>query len=637
MVETSKMLLKNPYLTPNHSKLFGLALIFVLQVLFCSFDIKNFREPLSDYFSTDTEQWENMSYYLAKNISFPLYPKLDLTNNDHLYPYGANHAFQGWFLEGNYFYAFFYNLWGSGPWLNIYYALSMLLGALGVFFLIGHFFNYQRAILVSLLVTFFNFHALNRYPAHYAYSILHWATISIFLDFIIVRKFYNKELISLRLVFFKIMIMSLALGLDLAYILGFVLNSFFFSGLFIAFLCLMKQYRMYFSKLVRYWYADLKSKRPFLIWMPMVAIMAGWLYIPVIWQVFNAVRSFHFDYPAGYTWDMPLRLFFPYFQFFNAAYNPFQEVFHDRPEGLGSLSPGLLPITIGLVGYIYSSKKSRIIMIPFFIFLLIATCSHPVRWPVIQALPWCKMYRVTSRITVIIPIFCGFLFLMGNYKSIKPIYKASILLLILLIGFSEIYTVFNMRYKRVAYTFADSFKPYIEYVKRQKGEAVLDWPFCIAGGNGVGTLDNLCPTYNKSSGVHALKRFHDKKTIGHYYGRLHPSLITPFVRSGWPQILIGDSKESGHSKRLVNTFTVKQWEFFQEFFKKNDFAGINLYIDLLPEEEVKEFYRKFGLPTKTTSVPIAGRVVFIPKRKEWFNDVNIAEGKMLKIPCNCKL
>lgn len=631
------MLSKSTRQTFNLYRFLGLGLILAFQILFCCIDIKNFSEPLSDYFSTDTEQWENISYYLAKNISFSFYPELELTNNDYLYPHGSNHAFQVWFLEGNYFYAFFYSFFGNGPWLNYYYALSVLINALGIFFLVGYFFNYQRAIVVSLLVSFLNFHALNRYPAHFGYSIHHWTTISIFLDFIIVRKFFFKELISVRLILFKIMIMSLALGMDLAYILGFALSSFTFSGLFIAVLCFKKEYRIHINNLARSWNNTIKQSSSSIILMAIITVIAWWFYIPVIWQIFRAVQTFHFDYPAGYTWDMPLRLLFPYFQFFNAANNPLQEVFHDRPEGLGSLSPGLLSVSIGLVGYIYCSKKSRIIMTPFFVFLLIAIVSHPVRWPILQVLPWCKMYRVTSRIAIIVPLFCSFLFLMGNYKSIKLTYKVGLMFLILLIGLLEVSTVFKMRYNRPSYVFADSFKAYVEHIKRQKGEAILDWPFCIAGGNGIGTLENLCPTYNKSSGIHALKRFHDKKTIGHYYGRLHPSLITPFLKSGWPNLLIGDSKEPGHSNHLVNTFTIEQWDFFSAFFRKNDFAGINLCIDLIPEKEIKEFYRRFGLPTKATTVPIAGRVVFIPKRKEWFKDVNLAEGKLLKLPCNCKL
>ncbi|WP_337043359.1 hypothetical protein [Emticicia sp. 17c] len=630
------MFSKTSYINFNRAKFLGLALILIFQVWFCCFDIKNFREPLSDYWSTDTEQWENMSYYLAKHLSFPGYPKLELTNNDHFYPYGSNHAFQGWFLEGNYFYTLCYNWWGSGPWLNIYYALSVLINALGVFFLIGYFFNYQRAILVALLVSFLNFHALNRYPAHFAYSIIHWATISIFLDFIIVRKFVYKEFISLRLILFKIMIMSLALGLDLAYILGFALNSFFFSGLFLLLLCIKKQYRIYLQGIVRHWYHEVQPQKTLLVAMLLITGIAWWLYVPVIWQVFSAVRQFHFDFAAGFTWDMPLRLFLPYFKSFNAAYNPFKEIFHDRPEGLGSLSPGLFCMAIAIFGFIYTPRKARWVMIPFLIFFLLAIGSHPVRWPIIQALPWCKMYRVTSRITIIIPIFCSFLFLMADYSAIRVSRKAIIISLISVIGVAETYTVFGMRYNRPAYTFDASFKPYIEYVKKQKGEAVLDWPFCVAGGNGVGTLENLCPTYEKSSGVHTLKRFHDKKTIGHYYGRLHPSLIQPFLEKGWNKMFVGDSKEFGHSTRLINSFTPEQWTFFTEFFKKNDFAGINLYVDLLPANEIQEFYKRFGQPTKTAVVPIAGKVVFIPKPKEWFKEVNVAEGKKLSLSCNCK-
>ncbi len=622
----------------NYAKYLGLFLILIFQVLFCSIDIKNFSEPLTENSGTDVEQWENMSYYVAEHISFKPYPQLQLTNNDYFYPYGSTHVFQGWFLEGNYFYAFFYKLFGNGPWLNYYYALSVLFAALSIFFLVGYFWNYQRATLVALLVTYLNFHAINRYPQHFAYCIIHWTTISIFLDFIILRKFIHKEFISLRLILFKIMIMTLALGLDLSYILGFALSSFFFSGIYILILCLKKSNQAYIKKIFKTWIETTKLRFGLNSLMIGTTLLALWLYVPIILQVFKTIRTFHFDNPfaGGHAWSFPLRLVFPYFPFFNATLNPLQENFHDMPEGMGAMSPGLFCLAIGLLGSIYSKKIDKRVIIPFAVFSILSIFNHPIHIKTLQWLPWCMLYRIPSRFTMLIPIFCSFMFLMGDYEKINLLKLKIIIAVIGVIGLLEIYTVFKVRYDRPAYHYAESFKPYMNFVSQQKGEAVLDWPFCVVGGNGIGNEEGLCPIYNKSSSVHTFKRFHHKKVIGHYYGRLHPLLIKPFVDAGWGQLPVADTKIWNLSTRLVNQFTPQQWKFFTEFFKSNDFAGINLYIDLIPRSEQSEFYRRFGKPVRQTIVPIAGNVVFIPKPKQWFSEVNLKKGKEIKFPCGCK-
>lgn len=622
----------------NYAKYLGLFLIIIFQVLFCSLDIKNFSEPLTENTGTDVEQWENMSYYVAEHISFKPYPQLQLTNNDYFYPYGSTHVFQGWFLEGNYIYTIFYKLFGNGPWLNYYYALSVLFAALSIFFLVGYFWSYQRATLVSLLVTYLNFHAINRYPHHFAYCIIHWTTISIFLDFIILRKFIHKEFISLRLVLFKIMIMTLALGLDLSYILGFALSSFFFCGIYILFLCVKKFNQTYVTTIFKTWIETTKLRFCLNSIMIGTTLLALWLYVPIILQVFKTIRTFHFDNPfaGGHAWSFPLRLFFPYFPFFNATFNPLQEIFHDMPEGMGAMSPGLFCLAIGLIGFIYSNKIDKRIMLPFGIFFVLSIFNHPIHIPTLQWLPWCMLYRIPSRFTMLIPFFCSFMFLMGDYEKINLLKFKIIIAFIGVIGLLEIYTVFKVRYDRPAYHYAETFKPYMKFVSQQKGEAVLDWPFCVVGGNDIGNDEGICPIYNKSSSVHTFRRFHHKKVIGHYYGRLHPSLIKPFVDAGWGQLPVADTKVWNLSTRLVNQFTPQQWEFLTEFFKSNDFAGINLYIDLIPKSEQAEFYRRFGKPVRQTIVPIAGNVVFIPKSKQWFPEVNLKKGKEIKFPCGCK-
>ncbi|AFK05050.1 hypothetical protein Emtol_3924 [Emticicia oligotrophica DSM 17448] len=616
----------------------GLLVIFLCQLSFCFLEIKNFTEPLTENSGTDVEQWENMSYYLAEHLFFKPYPQLNLTNNDYFYPYGGTHVFQGWFLEGNYFYAFFYNNFGNGPWLNYYYALSILFAALSIFFLVGYYWDFKKSLLVSILVTYLNFHAINRYPHHLAYCIIHWTTISIFLDYIIFKKFINKEPISTRLLIFKVMIMCLALGQDLSYILGFSLSSFFFVAITILGYCIKKDYRAYFIDVLKKGVKDFNKNMFINASMILVSFIALFFYLPIIIQVFTTIRKFHFDNPfsGGHGWNLPLRIFLPYFPNFSALNNPFQGLFNDMPEGMGSMSPGIFCLLIGLFGYLFSKKKERLLILPFAIFFLLSIINHPINIPTLQWLPWCMLYRIPSRFTMIIPFFCSFLLLGADLKKNqikKHIYWIGLLTII---GFLEVFTVYKARFERPIYHFDSNFNAYMNYVKKLPGEAVLDWPFCVIGGNGIGNDEGLCPIYNKTSGVHALKRFHHKKVIGYYFGRLHPTLIKPFVDAGWGKMSVPDNKIWNQSTKITNKFTPEQWSFFTQFYQFNDFAGINLYIDLIPESEKEEFYKRFGKPVMQTTVPIAGRVVFLKKPQEWFIKEDTIKGKQLKFQCDCK-
>lgn len=77
-------------------------------------------------------------------------------------------------------------------------------------------------------------------------------------------------------------------------------------------------------------------------------------------------------------------------------------------------------------------------------------------------------------------------------------------------------------------------------------------------------------------------------------------------------------------------FNNHEWSFFTDFFKLNDFAGINLYIDLLPKKCLNEFYQRLGNPVMVTTIPKIVKVQFIPKSSEFREQVNSKLGASLK-------
>jgi hypothetical protein len=163
----------------------------------------------------------------------------------------------------------------------------------------------------------------------------------------------------------------------------------------------------------------------------------------------------------------------------------------------------------------------------------------------------------------------------------------------------------------------------MNYVKERSPEAVLDFPFCAKGGNRVG----ICPSYKSNGGVFALRRFHQKKVMGHFFGRLHPNQLEPYLQAGWDKLLLAEDNKSPRNK----CFSDREWSFFTDFYKYNDFAGINLYVDLLPKACVNQFYQRFGKPAIETKIPEAGRVVFIPKPDNMRSQVNLVLGKKIKL------
>ena len=171
------------------------AIFICISFAFSSIVIKDFSGPLTGWTGLGPWRWINHDYvdiheytgfYLANNIRFSPFPELEFINNQVFYPYGTSSVFQPWAIEGNIFSATLYSLFGLGPWLQIYYLLTVLITAIGTFALLFRDYGLARAIGTGILVSFFNFYAINKYPHHLSYSIIHWITLGIIVDFLIV-------------------------------------------------------------------------------------------------------------------------------------------------------------------------------------------------------------------------------------------------------------------------------------------------------------------------------------------------------------------------------------------------------------------------------------------------------------------
>jgi hypothetical protein len=620
------------------NELIGIGIFILLTLVYGIFFIRNFSGPLAEiYPGGDVDQWEYMGYYLWENLSFTPLPHLNLVNNQTFFPYGTSHMFQGWAFEANGWFALGYSFFGIGPWLNVYYLLSLLITSIGTYLLLRPDYGDRRAWLAGLIVSFINFYALNKYPGHFAYSIIHWMVLSMLTDFLLVRRLVLNQSISLRLVLLKSVFLTLCLGLDVGYVLGYALSSFTLSALFIVVLFIYRVYRQpvatttYLRQVLTSW---LKQWHPVeSTILVLVMAVAAFFYVPLLIEVAQKTSELIFiDRFAGrHGWVHPFRLLLPCFPGFDAIDNLLVGKLHDMPEGSGAGSPGWLLLGLTTVGFWYTPKSIRWAFIPLGVFFLLHLFYHPIRLPTLQIFPWCRFNRQPSRVTLVYPVIAAVFALYLPGKLTRFVWIP-----LLLVGVLETSTVFHFRYAWKPYYFPTSFEPYMKRIRQQPGEAILDWPFCVVGGNGIGGVNGLCPLYKRTNTMYALKRFHGKKTVGQYFGRLHESQVQPFLQAGWPKILNpSDNPDFMRANQLTTCFTEEQWAFFDRFYELNDFAGINLCIDLIPESCVKGFFARYGQPVAITELTGSGRLAFIPKSASARRNVNPSLGKQIHFPCGC--
>lgn len=618
-------------------KLFALQILFLILVssAFGYLIIQNFSTTLTG--GGDFDLWEYVGFYFAKNLSLLPVPHLNLLNDQTLYPYGTNTVFQPWSIERDSFYAVMYSLFGIGPWLQLYYLMSVVFGAWGTFALLVRDYGFYRATSAGILMSFGNFYAIYKYPHHLNIAVIHWLTFNIIVDFLIVRRVYFRQYVSLKLILFKICLVVLLLGSELGYLAGLGFTSITICSIFIILIlgsryiiAQEQNFTRSVSFLIKNYRDEFLNSIAICLTLLTTIFITSCYYLPLIWQIAIEVNSFDFTgVNTGAWWANPLRLLIPYLPGINPGQLIFERLMHDSPEGLGAASPGWFLIIIGTIG-LWQSRRQITIFIPLIIIFLLCLFYEPRHFPILKIFPWFTFNRVGGRATVIYPVILTLFALHYNSSRWRSLVSKSVTILLISLACTEFYTAYSLKIELYQPYIPDrSFFDYMSFVKQQPGEAVLDWPFCVAGGNGVGT-NELCPYFHKNNGVSTFKRFHQKKVVGYSYSRLHPSQIEPYMQAGWSKLFFPDSADIIKATQQRRCFRADEWSFFTDFYNLNDFAGINLYPDLLPKNCVNEFYRRFGTPTIETKIVDTGRVQFIAKPPHLREKVNIERGRTLK-------
>ena len=623
----------------QNAKLVAQVLAFItICFAFSYLVIKDYSGPLAG--AGDLGIWEYIGFYLAKNIHSSPLPQLNLVNNQVFYPYGTNSVFQGWGVEKDLFYATLYHFYPNGPWLQVYYFLSVIVTAILSFIILKQDYSFPRSIGAALIVSFFNFYAIHNYPGHFDTAVVHWTTVSLIVDFIIVKRVVFQQQVPLHLILARICLLLLSLGQGLGYIAGYSLMSFVVSIFFILALLARRYFKrqvvkprvaIFLRKAVAKYKNDFSTHPRICLALLGLFIFTAYFYLPLVLQITKEAKKFDFsNLPESISayWVNPLRLAIPFFPNFNPVNKTLDRIFWDLPEALGASSPGWFLLILGTVG-LWQGRRHIAIFLPLLLIFLLCIFYHPVFLPTLKIFPWFAFNRVPGRSTVIYSTILCLFALDINFNQLSLIKKRLVSLLLVCLACTELYTAYSLPLNEQPYLLDKSFFNYMNYVKTQPGEAVLDWPFCAAGGNGVGT-EKLCPYFHLNAQTWAFRKFHEKKVMGQYFGRLHPSQIEPYLQAGWDKLFFPDSPDPLLATHQTRCFRPEEWSFFTDFLKLNDFAGLNLYLDLLPENCVAEFYQRFGKPIIATVVPGAGKVGFIPKPLELRNQVNSGLGKSIK-------
>ena len=591
------------------------ALLAAVPIFYALFVIRDFRGPIGDYSESFLSEYQ--AFYTAKHLTLWPLPHLHLVNDDILYPYGTNGALQSWCVERDVLGAALTHLFGRGPFLQFYYLAGVIVSALLVFFLLRRDHGDLRAACASALMHGFNFYGMQKYPYHFNMAVCHWAIAGIVCDFVIVERVVRGRHVSLRLLGLRMLLLALSFGLELGHVVGYSLTSALLSAAFLAGRAIVIRWRAGVGLAgVRTEIASALARRKAEAresWRSLAALGAAlaavtWLYGSIVAGIVLDTRAYDFGrVQLGVWWSHPLRLLIPYFPFLHPSQQPrFLRIRDDVAEvGIGSGGAGWLLLGLALLG-MWQARRRIAPYVPILAALFLYIVSGP-QLPLLRMLPWFAFMRVYSRATLVYSALFTLLAIEVSFAGSRG--RRWIGALLLAVGALELSTIILIKRGDAAYAPQPAVLSYFERIKQQPGEALLDWPFCIVGGNGQ--IGELCPYWVKMRGVFALQRFHEKKVIGQYLGRLHPLQVKPFVDAGWPKLFDPDAADQTRADRQRRCLDDDEWALFTEFYRYNDFAGIQLALDRLPPGCAESFYARFGAPAGETTVAAAVRAVTI--------------------------
>ena len=544
----------------------------------------------------DLAGWEYSGYYLWENLQWLPWPSLTFDNNLHFYPDGISPVFMSWGLERDYFYALGFGLFGHGPWLPIYFGLSMLVLALSIFKVAASRIGVGRAFGLAVVASFLNSYSIHKFPGHFGIAVHHWASLSLVVDFFILWHFFRRESPPITLILARALATFGSLGLELGYIGGMSLTSGVVMVLVLGIVslsCFLRngEWVVSWRRLLKDWREEWSQHRLAICLLGGLCVAYAFLMLPLLGSIMLEIRSQESAEIMTGGWHVkPVRLFLPLVEPF---YTMLAGWIRDAPEGYLAGSVGwylLIPAAFGLR---WAWRRQQWYVLPVVLILAMVVLYRPGRFSLLGLFPWFSYARVGPRFTLFYPVALGLLAFgvpwfrqLSRRKVARVVAGLSVLFLVL-----ELPLLYSYQLKqRMLPELSDRYLDYMKLVAETPGEAVLDFPFCYQGGNGGG----YCP-HHQLWGVWANRKYHGKKVLGTYFGRLVHEHADFYRQYGLHQLM------EAQDQRCL---TEKELTYLKSFFESHDFCCMNLYVDFIPPACRDGFAKVFGEPA--VEAPLEG-------------------------------
>jgi hypothetical protein len=154
-------------------------------------------------------------------------------------------------------------------------------------------------------------------------------------------------------------------------------------------------------------------------------------------------------------------------------------------------------------------------------------------------------------------------------------------------------------------------------VHEQPGTTVLDFPFCVAGGNG--TCQGLeCPNYPASTSGACFREWHEKKVYGLYEARMLPSDCELYAKAPYLSWF-----EAWRTNRCL---TAPEWDAFCDYLgAHSELSALFVYPEIWKAASAPECHaeleRRLGKPVEEAwffGAQLRGGRHGAPSRIEWY-------------------
>lgn len=579
------------------------------------FVVQDFSGPLvggEDYdgsYRGDANYYEFLGYYVRDHWRFGLSP-ISFFTKDVAYPEGTHIGLLSWCAERDLFHAAMLRLFGPGPWLQTYVTLGAAAGAVGVTAILKKEFGLLRGAMVGFAASYMSFYAWYKFPYHINMVALHWVTMSIAADAVTMRRVVAGQRLSVPFLLLRAALVVLSLGLDLGYVAGHALTSFT-----VTFYCAWSELGRRDKRLIhrlalvlpRAPLQEIRERKGAVAFAGALLAVGLLLYLPFVLAVVRDTRAYPMTDIGGNFWASQLHALFPYLPGLHPSSSLVRTLF-GKDEGIGEYAPGFTLLIAAGVGIWLARKRDMSAVVkPLLITAILVFAFHP-RWcKTLQIFPWFAYHRVAGRGTIVLPVLLA---LMAVHADKWPRLAKRIVGGFAVAEFlTAVFLVNEYRPTRLE----PRHMAYFKTVASAPGAAILEWPFCIASAHTLITRE-LCPYYDRLATAYAYRRFHEKSTISIYLSRVHKLQFKSWLDQGWEGMFMPDDPTREHPKRELRCFSDEQWARFDALYRDHDFAGIQLYTEVLPDECVARFHERYGEPLAVETLPRVGRVEFIPRR-----------------------